>query len=106
MGRDMRHDYELRIRGRLSSTLINEFTELSLSASVEPVETVLAGPVRDQAALHGLIRRIEALGLELVELRRLPDRYARSETVTETVTETAMDSATDTEAEAAETEAG
>jgi hypothetical protein len=73
----MGHDYELRIRGRLSNTLINAFNELSLVASVEPVETVLAGPVEDQAALHGLIRRIEALGLELVELRRLPDNYAR-----------------------------
>jgi hypothetical protein len=37
------------------------------------VETVLAGPVEDQAALHGLIRRIEALGLELIEVRRLPN---------------------------------
>ena len=68
----MGFDYELRIRGRLSTTLVNEFRELSLCASVEPVETVLAGPVEDQAALHGLIRRIEALGLELVELHRLP----------------------------------
>jgi hypothetical protein len=74
----MGFDYELRIRGRLSSTLINEFEELSLAASVEPVETILAGPVEDQAALHGLIRRIEALGLELVELRRLPDVAHRS----------------------------
>jgi hypothetical protein len=74
----MGFDYELRIRGRLSSTLISEFEELSLGASVEPVETVLAGPVEDQAALHGLIRRIEALGLELIEVRRLPDIAFRS----------------------------
>ena len=60
------------LRGRLSSTLINEFEELSLTPSVQPVQTILAGPVEDQAALHGLVRRIEALGLELVELRRLP----------------------------------
>ena len=74
----MGFDYEVRIRGRLSSTLIREFEELSLGASVEPVETVLAGPVEDQAALHGLIRRIEALGLELIEIRRLPDTALRS----------------------------
>ena len=73
----MSHSYELRIQGRLSRTLINEFEELSLAASTDPVETILAGPVRDQAELHGLIRRIEALGLELVEVRRLPDSYAR-----------------------------
>jgi hypothetical protein len=51
---------------------VNEFRELALSASVEPVETVLAGPVEDQAALHGLIRRVEALGLELVRMRPIP----------------------------------
>jgi hypothetical protein len=39
---------------------------------VEPIETVFHGPVPDQAALHGLLRRIEALGLELVEVRRFP----------------------------------
>ena len=36
------------------------------------VETVLHGPVRDQAELHGLLDRIKTLGLELVEVRRLP----------------------------------
>ena len=38
---------------------------------VEPVETVLRGPVQDQAALHGLLEQIESLGLELVEVRRV-----------------------------------
>ena len=69
---DMVDHYEVRIRGRLSGTLVNEFEQLALVASVRPVETVLAGPVADQSALHGLIRRIEALGLEMVEVRRLP----------------------------------
>ncbi|HEY7605297.1 MAG TPA: hypothetical protein VID07_00825 [Actinomycetes bacterium] len=44
-----------------------------MQASVEPVETVLHGPIQDQAALYGLLGRIQALGLELVEVRRLPD---------------------------------
>jgi hypothetical protein len=70
--------YEVRVRGRLSRTLASEFEQLALATSVEPVETVLSGPVEDQAALHGLIRRIEALGLELVEIRRLPDIAFRS----------------------------
>jgi hypothetical protein len=63
---------EIRIRGRLSRALATEFEELDLRASTEPVETVLRGPVQDQAALHGLLRRIEAFGLELVEVRRAP----------------------------------
>jgi hypothetical protein len=37
------------------------------------VETILHGPVRDQAELHGLLRRLQSLGLELVEVRRLPE---------------------------------
>ena len=61
--------YEIRIRGRVGPTLLRVFA--SLSASVEPVETVLHGPVRDQAELHALLHRIEDLGLELVEVRRL-----------------------------------
>jgi hypothetical protein len=62
--------YEIRIRGRVSEQLLTVFE--GMDASVESVETVLRGPVRDQAALHGLLDRIQALGLELVEVRRLP----------------------------------
>jgi hypothetical protein len=36
------------------------------------VETVLHGPVQDQSSLHGLLDQIQSLGLELVEIRRLP----------------------------------
>jgi hypothetical protein len=62
--------YEIRIKGRLSDSLLAAFE--GLSATVEPVETVLHGPVQDQASLHGLLDRIQSLGLELVEIRRLP----------------------------------
>jgi hypothetical protein len=63
--------YEIRIKGRLSDSLLAVFE--GLTASVEPVETVLHGPVQDQAELYGLLDRIQALCLELVEVRRLPD---------------------------------
>jgi hypothetical protein len=69
----MTTSYELKVRGRLSRTVLDQFEQLALEADIEPVETVLHGPVRDHAALHGLLRRIEALGLELVELRRVPE---------------------------------
>ena len=62
--------YEVRVRGRLSRTLASEFEQLALAANVEPVETVLSGPVEDQAALHGLLRLIEAHGLDVVDVRR------------------------------------
>ena len=63
-------DYEIRIKGRLSDSLLAAFE--GLTATVEPVETVLHGPVQDQAALYGLLDRIQSLGLELVEIRQLP----------------------------------
>ena len=63
--------YEIRIKGRLSDSLLTAFE--GLTATVEPVETVLHGPVPDQSSLHGLLDRIQSLGLELVEIRRLPD---------------------------------
>ena len=37
-----------------------------------PVETELYGPIEDQSSLHGLLDRIQSLGLELVEIRQLP----------------------------------
>jgi hypothetical protein len=63
--------YEIHIRGRVSEQLLTVFE--GMEATVQSVETVLRGPVRDQAALHGLLDRIQALGLELVEVRRLPE---------------------------------
>jgi hypothetical protein len=63
-------EYEIRVRGRLTDSLLAAFE--GMRASVEPVETVLHGPVQDQAALYGLLDRIQSLGLELVEVRRLP----------------------------------
>ncbi|HEY8523822.1 MAG TPA: hypothetical protein VIL48_02590 [Acidimicrobiales bacterium] len=70
--RTARCHYEVRVSGRLSRALRAEFAGLGLAVRDRPVETVLYGPVVDQAALYGLLRRIEALGLELVEVRRVP----------------------------------
>jgi hypothetical protein len=61
--------YEIRIKGRLSDTLIESFE--SFSASLKPAETVMRGELRDQSELYGVLDRIQSLGLELVEIRRL-----------------------------------
>ena len=63
-------DYEIRIKGRLSDSLLDAFEDLTIT--VQPVETVLYGPVQDQAALYRLLDRIQSLGLELVEIRQIP----------------------------------
>jgi hypothetical protein len=65
------YEYEIRVQGRLTDSLLAAFE--GMRASVEPVETVLHGPVQDQAALYGLLDQIQSLGLELVEVRRLPE---------------------------------
>jgi hypothetical protein len=66
-----RANYEIHIKGRVSDQLLGVFE--GMDATVRSVETVLRGPMLDQAALHGLLDRIQALGLELVEVRQLPD---------------------------------
>ena len=73
----MNADYAFRISGRLPPALTEALEPLK---SVETsADTLLVGPVTDRAALHGYIAHLEALGLELVELRRLPagDRRGR-----------------------------
>lgn len=42
-----------------------------MEAAIRPAETVLRGEVADQAQLHGLLERIQLLGLELIEIRRV-----------------------------------
>ena len=60
--------YEIRVRGLLDGILLGAFPDLR--AQMRGTETVLTGPLADQAALYGLLAQLEALGLELLEVRR------------------------------------
>ena len=60
--------YEISVRGLLGETLLVAFP--GLSAREDGRETVLTGALPDQAALFGVLGHIEALGLELLEVRR------------------------------------
>jgi hypothetical protein len=64
------HRYRIRVRGRLGETMRSAFP--GLQARARGSDTVLTGPLCDRAALHGVLAEIEALGLELLEVRRLP----------------------------------
>jgi hypothetical protein len=66
----MADNYEIRIKGRVGDSVLEAFE--GLTATVEPVETILHGPIADQQALHELLAELQSLGLELVEFRRLP----------------------------------
>jgi hypothetical protein len=61
--------YQIRVRGRLGDTIRSAFP--ALQAQAEDGDTVLTGVLTDQAALYGVLAEAEALGLELIEVRRL-----------------------------------
>jgi hypothetical protein len=60
--------YQIHLRGRLGETLLAAFP--GLHATMQENETVLVGALPDQAALFGVLAQVEALGLELLEIRR------------------------------------
>jgi hypothetical protein len=64
--------YAIRIRGRLGATALSAFP--SMAAELKGSETVLTGRLEDQSALFGVLTQIEALGLDLVELRQVNAR--------------------------------
>ena len=76
VGRDARlagrQRYQIRVRGRLGQTIRSAFPDLR--ARADGGDTVLTGVLADQAALYGVLAEAEALGLELIEVRRLPPR--------------------------------
>jgi hypothetical protein len=55
----------------VSGDLLGEFP--GFDVTVEPVESRLFGPIRDQTELASLIAALQDLGLEVVEMRQLPD---------------------------------
>jgi hypothetical protein len=61
--------YEIRVRGILDERWTAWFEGLQVSSDGE--ETVISGPVADQAALHGLLDRVRDLGLFLISVRHL-----------------------------------
>ena len=61
--------YQIRVSGVLDPGWSVWFDGLQVSSN-EAGQTTIAGPVADQAALHGLLAKVRDLGLELLEVRR------------------------------------
>ncbi len=59
--------YEIRVRGHLDARWANQFEGLTITLE-EDGDTLLTGPVIDQAALHGLLKKVRDLGLPLVSV--------------------------------------
>ncbi len=62
--------YEIRIRGRLDEDWVEWFDEMTLAHTSEG-QTVLTGPIPDQAALHGTLDKIRNLNLELISVTQV-----------------------------------
>ena len=63
-----RHSYRLVIKGELDERFAYLFEGMRLEC--EAGQTLVTGPVRDQAQLHGFFERVEELGLELVSVHQ------------------------------------
>ena len=66
-----KRSYRLTVQGELSDNLQPAFPGMELTRSEG--NTALAGPVRDQAELQGLLRRVSDLGLTLLEAKVVDD---------------------------------
>ena len=65
--------YEIRLKGHLEARWVQWFDGLAITQD-ENGNTLLSGPVADQAALHGLLKRVRDLGLPLLSVNSVkPD---------------------------------
>ena len=62
--------YEIRVKGTLDRKWSDWFDGFTITPQGND-ETLLTGPVADQAALHGLLAKIRDLGLPLLSVKRL-----------------------------------
>jgi len=62
--------YQIKVEGQLDSQWTDWFDGLTISLQKEG-DTILSGPVADQAALHGLLKKVRDLGLPLVSVQRV-----------------------------------
>ena len=67
--------YQIRIQGHLGAQWTEWFEGLTIALE-DNGETLLTGPVLDQAALHGLLRKVRDLGLPLLSVIRLQAEQA------------------------------
>ena len=61
--------YEIRVEGILDQRWTTWFEGLAVDS--DHSQTIISGPVADQAALHGLLNKVRDLGLVLICVRRL-----------------------------------
>lgn len=65
----MKEIYSIWVKGYLDQERSSWFDGLTITHTTEG-ETILSGPIADQAALHGVLAKIRDLGLSLLEVKR------------------------------------
>jgi hypothetical protein len=72
--------YEIRLKGHLEARWVKWFDGMSITLD-DNGNTLLSGPVADQAALHGLLKKVRDLGLALLSVNSVePDAEEVHET--------------------------
>jgi hypothetical protein len=67
--------YQIRIKGHLGRQWTDWFGSVTITLE-DNGNTLLTGPVVDQAALHGLLRKVRDLGMPLLSVNRIKPRQA------------------------------
>lgn len=74
--------YQLRLKGHLDRQWTDWFEGLTITLE-DNGETLLTGPVIDQPALHGLLKKVRDLGIPLVAVNPLPGHETHANRSTE-----------------------
>jgi hypothetical protein len=67
--------YEIRLKGHLNDRWVEWFDGMTITRE-ENGETLISGPVVDQAALHGVLKRVRDLGLPLLSVIQVDPKQA------------------------------
>jgi hypothetical protein len=72
--------YEIRLKGHLGDRWADWFEGLTITRE-DNGDTLLTGPVVDQAALHGLLKKVRDLGMPLISVNRIEPGQANASDV-------------------------
>ena len=78
MGSDQPMIYQIKVKSHLSSNWTDWFDGLTITPEVDG-DTLLTGPVIDQAALYGLLKKVRDLGMILISLNPVQFNHASPE---------------------------